>query len=321
MTDEEELKAKIKALAVARYGSGDLASLEKLFRSFDNNNDGALEKSELTVLLEEAGVGNFLTRPTWAARIIERLDTNADKRVAWAEYLAVLPKPTAAPVAATTSSSTTSSSPSTSIRIPIVWRTMTDGTVQIQKNDGTFDVVRPDGAYLPRISSVLDKWTPLLMQESKRTGVPFSWLVSFVTAESNGDPRAVSPAGAVGLMQLMPMWWRGHTAEQMKDASLNARIGADLLATVRKTQKELPVVASVYNCGSSTADNKPHLRTPSSAFPWGLCDDGKHYITYVVAFSNEVVRRNVRVAKRTGFGGNLAFVALAGLAAFSMKGK
>jgi soluble lytic murein transglycosylase-like protein len=38
-------------------------------------------------------------------------------------------------------------------------------------------------------------------------GLPRAWIAQVIAAESAGDPQAVSPAGAMGLMQLMPQTW------------------------------------------------------------------------------------------------------------------
>lgn len=41
-----------------------------------------------------------------------------------------------------------------------------------------------------------------------RFDLPPHWIEAVIVAESGGDPRAVSPKGAMGLMQLMPATWR-----------------------------------------------------------------------------------------------------------------
>ena len=40
-----------------------------------------------------------------------------------------------------------------------------------------------------------------------RSGIPASWIRAVMQAESGGDARAVSPKGAMGLMQIMPETW------------------------------------------------------------------------------------------------------------------
>lgn len=174
------------------------------------------------------------------------------------------------------------------------WRTLRDGRVEIVG----VGIPRLRDAAAARFERTLARWRPLVLAQSRRTKVPASWLISFIDAESAGDPRAVSPAGAVGLMQLMPQWWRGHSAEQMKDAALNATIAADLLAAIRRTQPELPVVASVYNGGSDSATNAPRLRPGA---PWGMLENAG-YISRIVAGNNYAIERSRELAptRRSG---------------------
>ncbi len=44
-------------------------------------------------------------------------------------------------------------------------------------------------------------------EASRRFGVPASWVRAVMHVESAGNPKAVSPKGAMGLMQLMPDTW------------------------------------------------------------------------------------------------------------------
>ena len=44
-------------------------------------------------------------------------------------------------------------------------------------------------------------------EASRRFGIPAAWIVAVMRVESAGDVRAVSSAGAVGLMQVMPSTW------------------------------------------------------------------------------------------------------------------
>ena len=53
-------------------------------------------------------------------------------------------------------------------------------------------------------SAAVDQWSGLLAEAGLRTGLPVSWLHDLLRVESNGNVLAVSPKGAVGLMQLMP---------------------------------------------------------------------------------------------------------------------
>ena len=55
----------------------------------------------------------------------------------------------------------------------------------------------------------------MIAEASARFGIPARWIAEVMQVESRGDPRALSPKGAIGLMQIMPATY----------ASLAARYG------------------------------------------------------------------------------------------------
>ncbi|MCG4258290.1 lytic transglycosylase domain-containing protein [Acetobacter senegalensis] len=59
----------------------------------------------------------------------------------------------------------------------------------------------------------------LVRQAAERNAIPAMWVRAVLQAESAGDPHAVSGAGAMGLMQLMPGTW--------KDVRRTLNLGAD----------------------------------------------------------------------------------------------
>jgi len=83
--EKQQLEEKVAALVEARFG-GDY---RKAFDHSDSNHDGKVGKDELMALLQDAGIGNFLTRSTWAAGVIEQLDTDGDGRISWPEFESV----------------------------------------------------------------------------------------------------------------------------------------------------------------------------------------------------------------------------------------
>jgi hypothetical protein len=48
-----------------------------------------------------------------------------------------------------------------------------------------------------------------IAEASQRFGIPVTWIMAVMRAESAGDARAISSAGAMGLMQVMPDTWAG----------------------------------------------------------------------------------------------------------------
>jgi hypothetical protein len=47
-------------------------------------------------------------------------------------------------------------------------------------------------------------WQSFIDEAASRFSVPASWIRAVIRVESNGNPNALSPKGAVGLMQVMP---------------------------------------------------------------------------------------------------------------------
>lgn len=60
-----------------------------------------------------------------------------------------------------------------------------------------------------------DPYGALVAEAAQRFGIPVAWIRAIMRIESRGDRRAISPKGAIGLMQLMPETW----------ATLRARYG------------------------------------------------------------------------------------------------
>jgi hypothetical protein len=82
---ERELKTKVGALVQSKFG-GDYKAA---FDHYDADKSASIDKNELVQLLSDAGVGNGLTRGTWASRIIDKLDSNADGAIEWSEFESV----------------------------------------------------------------------------------------------------------------------------------------------------------------------------------------------------------------------------------------
>jgi hypothetical protein len=57
-----------------------------------------------------------------------------------------------------------------------------------------------------------DPYAALIAEAAERFGIPAAWIRAIMRIESRGDRRAISPKGALGLMQLMPETWAGLRA-------------------------------------------------------------------------------------------------------------
>jgi len=59
----------------------------------------------------------------------------------------------------------------------------------------------------PTRAAIADPHAAHIAEASQRFAIPQAWIVAVKHTESRDDVRAVSPAGALGLMQIMPETW------------------------------------------------------------------------------------------------------------------
>jgi len=103
---------------------------------------------------------------------------------------------------------------------------------------------------------------PLLREAAREHGIEYALLQALIAAESGFDASAVSPKGAVGLMQVMPATARGYglvdarrrpVARQLKEARTNIQVGSRHLARMLAKFPDRPELAlAAYNAGLMT---------------------------------------------------------------------
>lgn len=102
----------------------------------------------------------------------------------------------------------------------------------------------------------------LLREAARAHGIDYELLQALIATESGFDADAVSPKGAVGLMQVMPATARGYgladvrrrpVARQLVDARTNIQIGSRHLRRLLDKFPERPDLAlAAYNAGLRT---------------------------------------------------------------------
>ena len=146
-------------------------------------------------------------------------------------------------------------------------------------------------------------------------GVPVEWMLGIMYAESGGDPSAVSPAGAVGLMQIMPKI-HGKTTHELRDPATNLATGARLLGESRRGGWDLVQSASRYNAGAVVATGAPH---PSGTSPWGM-REGPGYLLAVVRAHNWITAElRDAIRRRWAGGAGLVLLLLAGVVGWATR--
>ncbi len=79
--------------------------------------------------------------------------------------------------------------------------------------------------------------------------VPEKLILSVMKAESNFNPQAVSPKGAMGLMQLMPQTAQSLGVTNAFDPVQNIMAGTKLLSNLIQNLQSVPLALAAYNAG------------------------------------------------------------------------
>lgn len=102
---------------------------------------------------------------------------------------------------------------------------------------------------------------PVLDDAARSTGVDEELIKAVITVESNYNARAVSPRGAVGLMQLTPVTADRYgtreerqvpAAQRMLDARTNVFTGARMLADLTRRYGGIDIALAAWNAGEGT---------------------------------------------------------------------
>ena len=96
---------------------------------------------------------------------------------------------------------------------------------------------------------------PLIRRHSSRHQLHPALIRAVIKAESDFDPRAVSRAGAIGLMQLMPQTAIRMDVRDMYDPDDNVGGGTKYLRhLLNRFHGNLPLALAAYNAGENAVD-------------------------------------------------------------------
>lgn len=111
-----------------------------------------------------------------------------------------------------------------------------------------------DQTMSPTVAYSVTSYAAFIDEAAQRFELPANWIRAVLRAESGGDPRAVSAAGAMGLMQIMPATWdelRVHhgLGAYPFDPRDNILAGAAYLRQLHDRYGSIRAMLSAYNAG------------------------------------------------------------------------
>ena len=140
---------------------------------------------------------------------------------------------------------------------------------------GALSVSAGSGVAVAQSASVVrpvavDPYAAHITEASQKFGIPEHWIRAVLRAESAGDVRAISSAGAMGLMQVMPDTWAGLRARhrlgrdpyQPRD---NILAGTAYLREMWDRYGNVGAMLAAYNAGPGRYDEHRSTGRPLPA--------------------------------------------------------
>lgn len=111
----------------------------------------------------------------------------------------------------------------------------------------------------PAVQSTAHPHAAHIAEASQRFGIPELWIRAVLRAESAGDVRAISSAGAMGLMQVMPDTWAGlrvryGLGRDPYDPRDNILAGTAYLREMFDRYGNVAAMLAAYNAGPGRYD-------------------------------------------------------------------
>lgn len=159
---------------------------------------------------------------------------------------------------------------------PTAKETETYQEIELKREDNRPDLLNFD-------EQRFNLFDDLIMKYSKALDVDYNLIKALIMVESNFNPRARSPKGAMGLMQLMPATAKRFEVANPYDPEENIRGGVKYLRILLAMfDGDLELTLSAYNAGENLV--KKIKRIPN-------IKETKHYVADVIRIYGQAKAR------------------------------
>lgn len=153
-------------------------------------------------------------------------------------------------------------------------------------------LVHPGEPKFLNLSRTWQNFGSILGPAADQAGLPRSWLLAFATVETgflsadkHAQAVAVSPAGALGVLQLMPQYFTQYSPAELLDPSINIPASASFIKKLCARANtgacphacELPYLGSVYNAGSGAGC----VQCGGTSSVFGFVEEGDYSLALV----------------------------------------
>jgi hypothetical protein len=119
--------------------------------------------------------------------------------------------------------------------------------------------------------------SPMIVQSADKYSVDPLLISAIIRQESSYRNYAVSPAGAVGLTQVMPSYWQQTCPGDLFDENININCGTYIIASYNRSAGSWKKALAYYNVGPTNYNNS-----------WKMRHQGKKYAKQVKSHEKDL---------------------------------
>ncbi len=124
-------------------------------------------------------------------------------------------------------------------------------------------------------ASTAQRVSPLIIQNAEQHSLDPLLVAAVIRQESTYRSEVTSPAGAVGLMQIMPRYWQSTCGNDLFNEAVNIRCGSYILSRYQQSSGSLEKALGYYNVGPTAYEKNRKMRKQGKKYAKQVLDHKK----------------------------------------------